>query len=263
MTGRFPSLCDRSKLSSAERQAVQEAEKGENLRICMTGRYPSLCNRSLLSPTEASQVASAERNENLRICMDGRYPSLCNKTWLSPEQRKAVATREAPAGGTKTHALNAGGLGGRPRSGDCESGHWIESVSGNGKVVKLEDGSLWQVSDLDVITSSLWLPISDVIVCGNRMINTDDGESVEVTRLTVQPSRTSSGSSDKPAYLIQASSNDEIFVINGEVFKAKTYCFGMEKGDKVVFVSGSASGACSSAEILNLRTSKVCRVWCE
>ena len=64
-------------------------------------------------------------------------------------------------------------------------------------------------------------------------------------------------------YEIQVSHNDELFIINGEKFKAKTYCFNMEKGDRVIFVSGSPYGACATAKLLNLRTQKICDVWCE
>ena len=64
-------------------------------------------------------------------------------------------------------------------------------------------------------------------------------------------------------YEIESSDNDEIFIINGEKYKAKTYCSGMETGDKVVFTQGNAFGTCTSAEILNLRTQKSCKVWCE
>jgi len=64
-------------------------------------------------------------------------------------------------------------------------------------------------------------------------------------------------------YVVEASANDETFVINGEVFKAKTYCFGVETGDRVIFVEGSPFGACASAEFLVLRTGTVCRCWCE
>lgn len=69
--------------------------------------------------------------------------------------------------------------------------------------------------------------------------------------------------SGKRAYIIDVSNNDETFIINGEVFNTKTYCFNVNKGDKVIFLSGSPLGACASAELLNLRTGKVCRVWCE
>lgn len=64
-------------------------------------------------------------------------------------------------------------------------------------------------------------------------------------------------------YEIEVSHNDELFVINGEKFEAKSYCFDFEEGDDVVFLSGSPSGLCTSAEILNLRNKKRCRVWCE
>lgn len=64
-------------------------------------------------------------------------------------------------------------------------------------------------------------------------------------------------------YSIDHSVNDEIFLINGEKFKAKTYCFNMEEGDYVVFLEGSEYGACTSAIIYNLRTKKQCDVWCE
>ena len=64
-------------------------------------------------------------------------------------------------------------------------------------------------------------------------------------------------------YEIEVSHNDEIFIINGEKYEAKTYCFNMEEGDRVIFLDGSPYGACASAKILNLRTKKVCEVWCE
>lgn len=64
-------------------------------------------------------------------------------------------------------------------------------------------------------------------------------------------------------YEIEVSHDDELFIINSERFEAQTYCFNMEAGDKVIFLEGSPYGACASAEILNLRTKKVCKVWCE
>ena len=65
------------------------------------------------------------------------------------------------------------------------------------------------------------------------------------------------------SYEIEVSHNDELFIINSEKFEAKTYCFNMEEGDKVVFLEGSPNGVCVSAELLNLRTKSTCRVWCE
>lgn len=65
------------------------------------------------------------------------------------------------------------------------------------------------------------------------------------------------------SYEIEVSHNDELFIINGEKYEAKTYCFNMEKGDRVVFIEGSALGVCVSAKIVNTRTNRVCEVWCE
>ena len=64
-------------------------------------------------------------------------------------------------------------------------------------------------------------------------------------------------------YEIEKAVNDETFIINGEVFKAQTYCFNVEESDKIVFTKGSALGACASAEFVNLRTGNICKVWCE
>ncbi|PWH04527.1 hypothetical protein DIY08_01745 [Shewanella xiamenensis] len=69
------------------------------------------------------------------------------------------------------------------QSSGCEDGHWIQSIAGNGEIIKLEDGSIWQVDAVDTVTSSIWLPVSNVTICGSYLINTDDGEKVSATRL--------------------------------------------------------------------------------
>lgn len=65
------------------------------------------------------------------------------------------------------------------------------------------------------------------------------------------------------SYEIEVSHKDELFIINGEKFEAKTYCFNMKEGDKIIFLEGSPNGVCVSAELLNLRTKNTCHVWCE
>lgn len=64
-------------------------------------------------------------------------------------------------------------------------------------------------------------------------------------------------------YEVEMSYNDELFIINGEKYEAKTYCFNVEEGDTVIFIEGSSYGACASAKFFNTRTKKVCEVWCE
>ena len=65
----------------------------------------------------------------------------------------------------------------------CEDGHWIDSVSDDGRIVILDDGSVWEVDSLDRIDSSLWLPMSEIVACDDKLINTDDDEVVDATRI--------------------------------------------------------------------------------
>lgn len=62
-------------------------------------------------------------------------------------------------------------------------GHWIKSISDEGDIITLEDGSVWQVSSYDTYNTTLWLPISDITVIESKdpifpykLINTDDSE---------------------------------------------------------------------------------------
>ena len=64
-------------------------------------------------------------------------------------------------------------------------------------------------------------------------------------------------------YDIEAAHNDETFIIDGEAFKAQTYCLGWEKDDRVIFFEGSPFGACASATLYNRCTKDTCGVWCE
>lgn len=61
---------------------------------------------------------------------------------------------------------------------------------------------------------------------------------------------------------IEAMDNDEIIVIDGEVYRAQTYCMGWERGETVIFAEGTP-GACASAKLVNLSRGEVCAVWCE
>lgn len=68
--------------------------------------------------------------------------------------------------------------------------HWIETVTSNGKVVELEDGSVWEIEPADQIDTALWLATADVIVKESRsriypylLINKDDGETAEARLL--------------------------------------------------------------------------------
>lgn len=65
------------------------------------------------------------------------------------------------------------------------SGHWV-SKNYEGKYIELEDGSLWEISDLDQIDTQLWLDMDDIVVVESSnpfypylLINTDDKTKAE------------------------------------------------------------------------------------
>jgi hypothetical protein len=71
----------------------------------------------------------------------------------------------------------------RTASTGCETGHWVTQVLGSGAFVQLEDGSVWQIDDIDHIDTILWLPTEDILVCGAELINTDTSDRVSATRV--------------------------------------------------------------------------------
>ena len=185
LTGKYPILCNKGRLSAEEAQQVLAAEKRENLKTCATGRYKALCKKGLLSESELKQVLAAEQAENLRTCLTGRYQPLCNKSLLTKEQLTQTQLAEGRADETRKQYSGKPSVarGRRYSSSGCESGHWVESVSDDGQIVKLEDGSIWEVDSVDAIDSSLWLPITDIVACDDKLINTEDNETVSATRL--------------------------------------------------------------------------------
>lgn len=180
LSGKFPSLCRKNLLSSEELARVSVAEARENYAICKSGRYPALCKYDLLTEKQEDQVRRAEKSENLKICMTGRYKSLCRYHLLSEVELKNVKAREEEEDRkpqtSKATRKKFQGVG-------CEGGHWIDSVIDDGRIVKLEDGTIWQVDSIDQIYSMLWLPVSDIVVCDDKLINIDDDEVVNARRL--------------------------------------------------------------------------------
>jgi hypothetical protein len=96
------------------------------------------------------------------------------------------------------------------------------------------------------------------------LIVTEKGQLALVkSGVTLTQDSSASKSQAQDAYLIEYAHNDELFVINGEKFEAQTYCLGWEQGESVIFIEGSAFGACASAELFNLNRKESCSVWCE
>jgi hypothetical protein len=212
LDGKYPILCDKSKLNDQQRKQAEIAERRENLNTCLSGRYPTLCKKQLLNAEELSKVISAEDQENLATCLTGKYPSLCKKNRLTENQRKTVEKAEKVENlntclsgrfkilckhelltteesklviqAEKNYApppTSSRKKGGGYRT--CESGHWIDEVMSDGGIVKLEDGSLWEIDSVDRIDTMLWLPTTDIVACPDKLINTEDNETAGARRL--------------------------------------------------------------------------------
>lgn len=70
-------------------------------------------------------------------------------------------------------------------------GHWISDVSSDGGIVTLEDGSVWSITNIDRLDSTLWLTTEDIVVIESssgltpfKLINTDSGDTVEASLLS-------------------------------------------------------------------------------
>jgi len=59
----------------------------------------------------------------------------------------------------------------------------ISKVSDQGKIVILNDGSVWQVDFSDTVTSTLWMMYDDVTACDDILINTSQGEKVSAKKV--------------------------------------------------------------------------------
>ena len=65
----------------------------------------------------------------------------------------------------------------------CETGLSVESVMSDGSIIKLDDGSVWEVDDVDTVDSALWLETTDITACTDKLINTEDNETVGAHRI--------------------------------------------------------------------------------
>ena len=64
-------------------------------------------------------------------------------------------------------------------------------------------------------------------------------------------------------YTIDKKTMDYKFIINGNLYKATGgFCHGMRRGDRVIFLEGSADGKCETAKIKDLETGAVCYFYC-
>jgi hypothetical protein len=91
------------------------------------------------------------------------------RVWIEGKRTFACGVLKAPSG----------------RGARSASIVYISQVLGDGKIIKMADGSMYEVDDIDLINTGLWLGTSEALVLdGIELINLDEGgESVGITRI--------------------------------------------------------------------------------
>jgi hypothetical protein len=105
------------------------------------------------------------------------------EAWLTQFALRAIqASGTAPASKPKTAGAYAG----------AASGHWIKRIVERGKIIELEDGSLWELSSFSRVDAILWLVTEKIVVTAGdmpgypyKLIN-PDGESAAEAKLISQ-----------------------------------------------------------------------------
>jgi len=59
----------------------------------------------------------------------------------------------------------------------------VDEIRGDGHLVRLDDGSMWEVSSVDAPTADLWSAMDEIIVYEGRMYRIDDSEAVDVEEM--------------------------------------------------------------------------------
>jgi hypothetical protein len=59
----------------------------------------------------------------------------------------------------------------------------VASPDAYGKIVILEDGSVWEIDDGDTVDTATWTAGTEIVVCDDKLINTDDDETVDATKI--------------------------------------------------------------------------------
>lgn len=125
----------------------------------------------------ATQVVALEHADPSSVAA-ARYllGLLPSRTTATPQQRYAAPSAMPP---TPSYAVpvQATRQPSASRVG-CDPERQVKTVQDSGRVVVLDDESVWQVDPVDAVDSSLWLPLTHIVACPDSLINTEDGEAV-------------------------------------------------------------------------------------
>lgn len=104
----------------------------------------------LMTPEQRHSIGIGQMSEAQKAALNGFIKDIIRKAYSLGLSKCATRAHGVPL----PHAPNAYIPGG---------GHWIEE-NADGKIITLEDGSLWEIDPLDQIDTALWLPVTDIVV---------------------------------------------------------------------------------------------------
>lgn len=98
----------------------------------------------------------------------------------TPQPAAPPDDASAPAPGYAPAVPPAAGYAPAAPEADCEA-VGVNDIYHDGEVLELDDGRYLRVADYDTATSSVWVAPFDALICdGDKLINKDDNESVDL-----------------------------------------------------------------------------------
>jgi hypothetical protein len=179
-----------------------------------------------------------------------------------------------PGVGGRTGTGGYSGTGGAaPATGGQIGQGGSRGASGSGGLWVPPEGTVLATdsSDFLIQTSTgpqLFSGLGCYMYAGQRVVFSNSTAACSMNELTVVGTMTTCTVTclgNRYSGVVTASVGDDTFLISttwGEqLFSAQTYCFNVQAGDSVLFVS--STGACASNSFVDLRTQDFCGVWCE
>jgi len=233
---------------------VEFVNANDNLVTCLSGKYHSLCDYSVLSEGDRVRAIEARQRENFKTCSSGKYSTLCDKTLLTKEQLNETLAAEK-----------------KVNYETCSSGQYKSlckhSLLTKEQMIKVQEAER-QVNLKTCLNGNY------PTLCDRSLLTAAQGLTViqneKAAALLKSQNRTNSSTNNTQkyagsinTYVIEHAHDDVLFIINEEKFEAKTFCSLWNEGDEVIFLEGSAFGACATAVIYNKNRKESCDVWCE
>ncbi|SRR6266480_5013865 len=122
-------------------------------------------------PLPLDKIMSKEDQQSIGVSQMSEAQRAALERWATRFALQVVAASSKKAGGAYAGATE---------------GHWVKSKIDGGSIIQLEDGSMWQISPIDKIETTLWLPTEGITIIESKnpmfpykLINGDGKSSAE------------------------------------------------------------------------------------